>query len=66
MFKKVMVGLTAGFITGLFGSGGRNGTSSCLYLYIKTSVKKRQERHLFFAYYQWCVQVLYFILIPHI
>jgi len=61
-----MIGLASGFITGLFGSGGRNDISSCFYLYIKTSVKRKQEQLRYFAYFQWYVQVLYFILILHI
>lgn len=35
MIKKILIGLLAGIVTGLFGSGGRYDTSSSFYLYIK-------------------------------
>lgn len=36
MIKKIIIGLIAGAVTGLFGSGGRYDISSSFYLYFKT------------------------------
>lgn len=66
MLKKIAIGFTAGIITGLFGSGGRNDISSSIYLYFKASEIKKQEQHQYFAYFLWYVQAEYFILILHI
>lgn len=35
MIKKIIIGILAGIITGLFGAGGRNDTSSSIYVYFK-------------------------------
>lgn len=34
--KKIIIGILAGTITGLFGAGGRDDISSSFYLYLKT------------------------------
>lgn len=33
MLKKIIIGIFAGTVTGLFGSGGRNDTGSSFYFY---------------------------------
>jgi len=60
MIKKIIIGLIAGVITGLFGAGGRHDTCSSIYIYPKTSEKKNQEQHLYFVYSQWYVQARFF------
>lgn len=66
MLKKIIIGLVAGTVTGLFGSGGRYDTCSSFYFYLKTSEKRNQEQHQYFVYFLWFAWGQFFILNLHI
>ena len=49
MLKKIIIGLFAGTVTGLFGSGGRYDTCSSFYIYFKIR-RKRGEGNINILY----------------
>ena len=53
MWKKILVGLIVGFISGMFASGGGLLLIPA-YIHFSILQKKKQELRLYFVYCQWC------------